>query len=109
VGSVYAEFLPSSSKKTTPRNFSPCGLGLDENQTILMERPERVYQWIADAGISVPEVLLVPLRTKDRVSSARYGSSLAREKFDHGRALRMILADDGLKKAPTSNKRSLAR
>ena len=29
-----------------------------------MDRPERVYAWIADANITVPEVLLVPLRVK---------------------------------------------
>jgi len=46
---------------TTPRNFSPCGICLDQSRPILMKRPERVYGWIADAKISVPEVLLVPL------------------------------------------------
>ncbi|MBV9751839.1 MAG: hypothetical protein JO188_04900 [Hyphomicrobiales bacterium] len=29
--------------ETTPRNFSPCGVCLDQNQAVLMERPERVY------------------------------------------------------------------
>ena len=46
---------------TTPRNFSPCGITLDRNAPVLSARPERVYNWIADANISVPEVLLVPL------------------------------------------------
>lgn len=49
---------------TTPRNFSPCGVCLDLAEAILMERPERAYGWIADAGITVPEVLLVPLTVK---------------------------------------------
>lgn len=49
---------------TTPRNFSPCGVCLDLNEPILMERPERAYGWIRDADISVPEVLLVPLAVK---------------------------------------------
>ena len=31
-----------------------------------MECPERVYDWIRDANISVPEVLLVPLVVKGR-------------------------------------------
>jgi two-component sensor histidine kinase len=51
---------------TTPRNFSPCGVCLDENGPVLMENPERVYDWIRDANISVPEVLLVPLVMKGR-------------------------------------------
>jgi two-component sensor histidine kinase len=49
---------------TTPRNFSPCGVCLDLAEPILMERPERAYDWIAEAGITVPEVLLVPLTVK---------------------------------------------
>ena len=51
---------------TTPRNHSPCGVCLDENGPVLMEHPERVYDWIRDANISVPEVLLVPLVVKGR-------------------------------------------
>jgi len=46
---------------TTPRHFSPCGITLDQNAPILTLHPERVYGWIADAGIVAPEVLLVPL------------------------------------------------
>jgi two-component sensor histidine kinase len=46
---------------TTPRNFSPCGVTLDQNAPVLSTYPERVYDWIADANITVPEVLLVPL------------------------------------------------
>lgn len=46
---------------TTPRNFSPCGVTLDCNGPVLSAHPERVYDWIADANIVVPEVLLVPL------------------------------------------------
>jgi two-component sensor histidine kinase len=46
---------------TTPRNFSPCGVTLDQNRPVLSAHPERVYRWIADANITVPEVLLVPL------------------------------------------------
>lgn len=46
---------------TTPRNFSPCGVTLDFNGPVLSLHPERVYDWIADANIVVPEVLLVPL------------------------------------------------
>lgn len=45
----------------TPRNFSPCGICIDNRHAILMKEPERVYQWIADAKITIPEVLLVPL------------------------------------------------
>jgi two-component sensor histidine kinase len=46
---------------TTPRDFSPCGVTLDQNGPVLTLHPERVYSWISDAGIIVPEVLLVPL------------------------------------------------
>jgi two-component sensor histidine kinase len=46
---------------TTPRNFSPCGITLDQNRPVLSSHPERFYEWISDASIVVPEVLLVPL------------------------------------------------
>jgi two-component sensor histidine kinase len=46
---------------TTPRNFSPCGITLDQNGPVLSVHPERIYSWIAEANITVPEVLLVPL------------------------------------------------
>lgn len=45
----------------TPRNFSPCGVTLDCNAPTLSLHPERFYNWISDANIVVPEVLLVPL------------------------------------------------
>lgn len=49
---------------TTPRNFSPCGVTLDQNRPVLSRHPERAYDWIANANIVVPEVLLVPLRVE---------------------------------------------
>lgn len=49
---------------TTPRNFSPCGVCLDINGPVLMSYPERAYDWIREANISIPEVLLVPLNIK---------------------------------------------
>jgi two-component sensor histidine kinase len=46
---------------TTPRYFSPCGITLDRRSPILVQRPERVYTWLQDAQVSLPECLLVPL------------------------------------------------
>ena len=46
---------------TTPRDFSPCGVTLDRNGPVLTLHPERVYSWLVDANVSLPEVLLVPL------------------------------------------------
>ena len=48
--------------ETTPRRDSRSGVCLDRASAILMEHPERIYSWIAEAIITVPEVLLVPLR-----------------------------------------------
>lgn len=53
--------LAPFEEATTPRNFSPCGVTLDQNGPVLSRHPERVYDWIVDAGIVVPEVMLVPL------------------------------------------------
>ena len=52
---------------TTPRDFSPCGVTLDDDRPTLARHPERYYSWIADANIVVPEVLLVPLHQGDGV------------------------------------------
>jgi two-component sensor histidine kinase len=46
---------------TTPRQYSPCGVTLDARAPVLTRHAETLYTWIADAGIVVPEVLLVPL------------------------------------------------
>lgn len=51
---------------TTPRNYSPCGVTLDEMGPVLTRHSERMYSWISDAGIEVPEVLLVPLYIGDK-------------------------------------------
>jgi len=46
---------------TTPRNFSPCGITLDQRRAVLVQRPERVYTWLVEADVSLAECLLVPL------------------------------------------------
>ncbi|MBA3448831.1 MAG: GAF domain-containing protein [Pseudaminobacter sp.] len=46
---------------TTPRHYSPCGITLDHRGPVLTRHSETLYAWIADAGIVLPEVLLVPL------------------------------------------------
>jgi two-component sensor histidine kinase len=46
---------------TTPRDFSPCGVTLDLKTPVLAEHPERYYTWLVEAGIALPECLLVPL------------------------------------------------
>lgn len=45
----------------TPRDDSPCGITLDESGPVLTRYSERGYKWIADTGVILPEVLLVPL------------------------------------------------
>jgi two-component sensor histidine kinase len=71
---------------TTPRHFSPCGICLDQSRPILMERPERVYGWIADARISVPEVLLVPLLVNGKPLGTLWVVAKEGSHFDSGHA-----------------------
>ena len=97
----------------TPLNYSPCGVCLEKLAPTLMENPERFYSWIADAGIVVPEVLLVPLVFKDEAplgtlwvvakpeqkfhaGHARLMSELA---VFTGTALQMIKSNDSMKAA----------
>jgi len=53
--------LEKFSGATTPRHYSPCGITLDRRSPVLVQRPERVYTWLQDASVSLPECLLVPL------------------------------------------------
>jgi two-component sensor histidine kinase len=105
--------LSAFEGSTTPRDDSPCGVCLDRSAPILMERPERVYRWIADANIVVPEVLLVPLATKglasigtlwvvaDRVGHFNEGHAriLTELSTFAGMALRMIQTEERLQLA----------
>lgn len=58
----------------TPLDFSPCGVTLAKNSTVLMMHPEAVYGWIRDAGISIPEVLLVPLQLRQPPETEAVGT-----------------------------------
>jgi GAF domain-containing protein len=51
---------------TTPRNFSPCGIVLDMDAPVLTAYSERGYDWIAACNVTLPEVLLVPLRIEGK-------------------------------------------
>lgn len=98
---------------TTPRNHSPCGVCLDRGDAILMAHPERAYDWIANANIVVPEVLLVPLLINGKTplgtlwivakEGQRFNAGHARVMAElavfSGVALRMIQADTQLKTA----------
>ena len=95
---------------TTPRNHSPCGVCIDQLEPILMENPERAYEWIREAGIEVPEVLLVPLQVKGQApigtlwivakAGGHFDSGHARVMTElasfAGVALRMIQAEERL-------------
>ena len=46
---------------TTPREFSPCGVVLDSVKPVVMNYPERHYPYLGADGLTIPELLLVPL------------------------------------------------
>lgn len=50
---------------TTPRRFSPCGLCLDRDETILVSRPARVFRYFEAAEPEIVEGLVVPVRGID--------------------------------------------
>jgi two-component sensor histidine kinase len=105
--------LEKFSGATTPRNYSPCGITLDRRSPILVQRPERVYTWLQDAMVSLPECLLVPLYigadvplgTLWIVSEAeghfdgRHADALADMAGFAGLALRMAADQQGYKQA----------
>ncbi|MDH7799544.1 MULTISPECIES: HWE histidine kinase domain-containing protein [unclassified Beijerinckia] len=99
--------------ETTPRHDSPCGVCLDQEGALLMRNPERVYDWIRKANITVPEVLLVPLPIDGGQSlgtlwvvakegdefNAGHMETLTHLAAFAGTALRMLKADEKLKQA----------
>jgi two-component sensor histidine kinase len=79
--------LAAFSGATTPRDFSPCGVCLDEGTPILMAHAERFYPWIAEAKIVVPELLLVPLFERaDRPLGTLWIVGSEDKQFDEGHA-----------------------
>lgn len=54
---AYAEYVGG----TTPREFSPCGLCLDQHHTVLVEQPARVFGYLAPVQPPIMEGLIVPL------------------------------------------------
>jgi two-component sensor histidine kinase len=83
---------------TTPRHFSPCGICLDKCMPVLMANPERVYPWIRDANIVVPEVLLVPLTVAKEALGTLWIVAEEDQKFDgeHARVLTELAGFAGL-------------
>ena len=57
----YLRGVLAVQRRDNTAQFQSCGITLDRNGPVLGVHPERVYTWIADANITVPEVLLVPL------------------------------------------------
>jgi len=57
---------------TTPRGFSPCGECLDQDQSIILKRPDLKYPYFAAAGIEFTEGLVVPF--KNTMDSACLGT-----------------------------------
>lgn len=50
----------------TPREFSPCGTVLDREQTVLMVRPDRHFDYLSEIRPPLEEVLLIPFFVESR-------------------------------------------
>jgi GAF domain-containing protein len=46
---------------TTPRKFSPCGFTMDRNDTQLVHKPGRYYNYFLDVDPQIVEALIVPV------------------------------------------------
>ncbi len=98
---------------TTPRDYSPCGITLDHRSAVLVQKPERVYSWLVEADVSLPECLLVPLYVgedeplgtlwivSEDVGHFNSGHAVALEELAGftGIALQMIRSEQRLKSA----------
>jgi two-component sensor histidine kinase len=69
---------------TTPRDFSPCGITLDNDAPVLTRHSELYYPWIADVNVALPEVLLVPLHRGSEQLGTLWIASDELSHFDPG-------------------------
>lgn len=60
--------------QTTPRDFSPCEIGLDRAEGVLMRHPGEYYGWLNLPGVPLTEALLVPCSSAAKRRSVRCGS-----------------------------------
>jgi two-component sensor histidine kinase len=68
---------------STPRDFSPCGLCLDNYHSILVDRPYRLFKYFNDASPRITEGLIVPLYdTGKRPIGTLWVTSHTAAKFD---------------------------
>lgn len=65
--SALAGALEGHEGGSTPRDFSPCGLCLDQGQPILLSGPGRVFTYFQEAGIDIVEGLVVPFYGADHL------------------------------------------
>lgn len=68
---------------TTPRDFSPCGVCVDQNQPLLMERLDRAYPYFGEAPLPFVEALLLPWEVRgDPVGTLWIVAHNEQRKFD---------------------------
>lgn len=68
---------------TTPRNFSPCGICVDRNQPILMNRLDRFYPYYRKTRRPFVEALLLPWAVRGGPAGTLWGVVHSdRRKFD---------------------------
>jgi hypothetical protein len=68
---------------TTPRNFSPCGVCLDQNQPLLMDHLDRFYPYFKEAPLPFVEALLLPWEASGVASGTLWAVAHSdRRKFD---------------------------
>jgi signal transduction histidine kinase len=53
---------------TAPKDFSPCGIVMDEDRPLLLNKPERFYTYVNDMNISCNEILLMPFKQNGKVA-----------------------------------------
>ena len=63
---VLAGALAGAVGGTTPRDFSPCGVCLDEGRAVLFSHPERRFTYFRSAGVPFVEGLVLPFSVAGR-------------------------------------------
>lgn len=53
---------------STPRDFSPCGVCVDQERPVLFMRPDLRYTYFLDTGLPFEEGLVLPFRVNGRIA-----------------------------------------
>lgn len=72
--------------RTSPRNFSPCGISIDRSSTQLFSYPSRLYSYLDEMPVPIVEALVVPFFAAGKPLGSIWALSHDERQFNAGQA-----------------------